>query len=95
MPRAKALEVVCLVSQLGLKNGEGRQRWCCCKSYYFNDIHHVGFWAMDMAKQQRSTDIENAAMEFTKCLPFIYSHLASICSQLSFFFEKLLGYQII
>lgn len=47
--------------------------------YSDSDIHHVGFWARHMAKQQRSTDIDSAATEFSITLPFIYSHLTAKC----------------
>ena len=32
-----------------------------------------------MAKQQRSSDIDDAAGEFSKVLPYIYAHLAGLC----------------
>lgn len=58
--------------------------------YNDSDIHHVGYWAKDMAKQQRPTDIDSAATEFSNTLPFIYSHLTGKCRRtalLSFFGE--------
>ena len=47
--------------------------------YCDNDIQHVGFWARDMAKQHRPTDISDSANQFSKALPFSYAHLAGIC----------------
>lgn len=47
--------------------------------YSDNDIHHVGFWARDMAKQHRQDDIHNTAQQFSDGLPFIYAHLPGNC----------------
>ena len=47
--------------------------------YCDNDIQHVGFWARDMARQHRSSDINNSVHQFSLALPFSYAHLAAIC----------------
>ena len=47
--------------------------------YSDNDIHHVGFWARGMAKQQRPNDIDNVAKQFSEGLSFSYAHLAGKC----------------
>jgi len=47
--------------------------------YSDNDIQHVGYWARDMARQHRSSDISNSAQQFSLALPFSYAHLAGIC----------------
>ena len=44
-----------------------------------NDIQHVGFWARDMARQHRPTDIDDSAHQFSAALPFSYAHLAGLC----------------
>ena len=44
-----------------------------------NDIQHVGFWARDMARQHRFTDIDDSAHQFSAALPFSYAHLAGLC----------------
>ena len=56
--------------------------------YSDSDIHHVGFWARDMAKQRRASDIDDAAIEFSKALPFMYAHLAGLCRR-KFFLTSL------
>jgi len=43
------------------------------------DVNHVGFWARDMAKQHRNSDIHDAACQFSEGLPFSYAHLAGKC----------------
>ena len=47
--------------------------------YCDNDIQHVGFWARDMARQHRSSEINDSAHQFSLALPFVYVHLAAIC----------------
>ena len=47
--------------------------------YCDNDIQHVRFWALDMARQYRSSDINDSAHQFSLALPFVYAHLAAIC----------------
>ena len=44
-----------------------------------NNIQHVGFWARDMARQHRFTDIDDSAHQFSAALPFSYAHLAGLC----------------
>ena len=44
-----------------------------------NDIQHVGFWARDMARQHRPSDIDDSAHQFSAALPFSYAHLAGLC----------------
>ena len=39
----------------------------------------MGFWARDMARQHRSSDINDSAYQFSLALPFSYAHLAAIC----------------
>ena len=46
-----------------------------------NDIHHVGFWARGMAKQQRPNDIDDVAKQFSEGLLFSYAHLAGKCKR--------------
>jgi len=47
--------------------------------YSDNDIQHVGYWARDMARQHRPSDIDDAAQQFSVALSFSYAHLAGIC----------------
>jgi len=39
----------------------------------------VGFWARDMARQNRPNDIDDSAHQFSAALPFSYTHLAGTC----------------
>ena len=47
--------------------------------YSDNDIQHAGFWARDMARQHRPSDIDDSAHQFSAALPFSYAHLAGFC----------------
>ena len=49
--------------------------------YSDNDIHHVGFWAGGMAKQQHPNDIDDVAKQFSEGLSFSYAHLAGKCGR--------------
>ena len=51
------------------RGGRNKQPARAVILYSDNDILHAGFWARDMAKQQRPEDIDSASTEFSKTLP--------------------------
>ena len=64
--------------EYGRAGRDGKQSYAYIL-YADNDIHHVGFWARDMARQHRQNDIHNSAEQFSYVLPFTHAHLAGNC----------------
>ena len=64
--------------EFGRAGRDGKQS-CAYIFYNDNDIQHVGFWARDMARQHRPSDIDDAAQQFNVALSFSYAHLAGVC----------------
>ena len=47
--------------------------------YSDDDIHHVGFWSGNLARQHRSSEISDIGDDFSQALSFVYAHLAGQC----------------
>ena len=63
------------VQEFGRAGRDGKQSYAYIL-FSDNDIQHVGFWAIDMARQHRPSDIDDSAHQFSAALPFSYAHLA-------------------
>ena len=47
--------------------------------YCDEDIHHVGFWSGDLARRNRSNEINDTSTNFSQAMKFCYSHLSGRC----------------
>ena len=47
--------------------------------YCDEDIHHIGFWSGDLARQNRINEISDTSKNFSEAMQFCYSHLSGRC----------------
>ena len=61
---------------------KGWEGWQLFRGPYLpcdEDIHHIGFWSGDLARQNRVNKISETSRNFSEAMQFCYSYLSGTC----------------